>query len=137
VGPGGLFCISTKGWRGLVACGSDGRLTYNNEPTDLLRQTTGQAMQLRDRLRAMMGNDVPFVQAVLAVPLAFVACPRQQGPMLVVHQDELLDAIEGGSKKLAVSQIDRCAKVLDMPRQSAAHRYQKPQNAGDQPQKAS
>jgi hypothetical protein len=84
-----------------------------------------------------MGNDVPFVQPVLAVPLAFVNCPRQQGPVLVVHQDELLDAIEGGSKKLSASQIDRCAKVLDMLRQSAAHLYQKPENAGDQPRKVS
>jgi hypothetical protein len=100
-------------------------------------ETTGQAMQLRDRLQAMMGKDVPFVQAVLAVPLAFVACPRQQGPVWVVHPDELFDAVEGGAKKLPASQIDRCAKVLDMLRQSAAHVYQKPENAGDQPEKAS
>jgi hypothetical protein len=70
---------------------------------------------------------VPFAQAVLGVPLAFVACPRQQGPVFVVHQDELLDAVEGGSKKLSASQIDRCAKVLDMPRLSAAHLFKKPE----------
>jgi hypothetical protein len=62
------------------------------------------------------------VPAVLAVPLAFVAWLSQQGPVLIVHQDELLDAVEGGSKKLAASQIDRCAKALDMLRQSAGER---------------
>ena len=41
---GGLFCISTNGRRGLVACGTDDRLTDNNEPSDLLRPTTGQAV---------------------------------------------------------------------------------------------
>ena len=79
----------------------------------------------------MMGKDVPFVQAVLAVPLAFVACPRQLGPMLVVHQDELLDVIEDNSKKLSPSETERCAKVLDMLQQSAAHLFQKPESAGD------
>lgn len=136
VGPVGLFCISTKGWRGLIACGGDGRLTYNNKPTELLRQTTGQAMQLHDRLQAMMGADVPFVQAVLALPLAFIACLRQQGRVLVVHQDELLDAIELGSKKLSASQIDRCAKVLDMLQQSAAHLFQKLDIADKRPRSA-
>jgi hypothetical protein len=80
---------------------------------------------------------VPFVQAVLAVPLAFVACPRRQGPVLVLHQDELLDAVEGGLKKLSTSQIDRCAKVLDMLRQSAAQLFNKPKNSAGQPRETS
>lgn len=125
VGPGGLFSVSTKGYRGLIGCGDGGRLTYNNEATELLRQTTGQAMQLRNRLQAMLGNDVPFVQAVLAVPFAFIECPRRQGAVLVVHQDELLDTIEQSKKKLSTSQIERFAKVLDMLQQSAAHLYRR------------
>jgi hypothetical protein len=132
VGPRGLFCISTKGYRSLFACGEDGRLMYNNEPTDLLRQTTGQAMQLRDRLQAMMGNDVPFVQAVLAVPLAFVGCARRQGSVLVVHQDDLLDAIEDNKTKLSAPQVERCVKVLEMLQQPASHLFHKPPNV-DQP----
>jgi hypothetical protein len=110
----------------LIARGDDGRLTYNNEPTDLLKQTIGQAMQLRDQLQAMLGSDVPFVQAVLAMPLAFIKCPRQQGAVLVVHQEDLLEAIEESRKKLNTSQIDRCAKVLGMLQQSAAHLFRKP-----------
>jgi hypothetical protein len=123
VRPRGLFCISTKAYRGLLACGPDARLTYNNEPTDLLRQTTGQALQLRDRLEAMLGSDVPFVQAVLAVPLAFADCPIRQGAVLVVHQEDLLPAIEENRAKLSASQVERCAKVLDMLQQSAAHLF--------------
>lgn len=57
-----------------------------------------------------------------------------QDPVLVVHQDELLDAIECGSKKLSASQVDRCAKVLDMLRQSAAHLFEKPDTPSRRPQ---
>lgn len=123
VGPGGLFCVSTKAWRGLIDRSADGRLTYNNEPTDLLRQTTGQAMHLRDRLQAMLGSDVPFVQPVLAMPFAYLRCSRQQGAVLVVHQEDLLVALEDRRPKLNAPQVDRCAKVLEMLQQSAAHLY--------------
>lgn len=123
VGPGGLFCVSTKAWRGLIDRDAEGRLTYNNGATDLLRQTTAQAMQLRDRLQAMLGRDVPFVQAVLALPLAFIQCARQQGAVLVVHQEDLLVTLEDSKRKLSSSEIRRCAKVLEMLQQSAAHLY--------------
>ena len=133
VGPGGLYSISTKSWRGLIDCAADGRLTYNNEPSDLIKEAVGQAMQLRDRLQAVLGGDVPFVQAVVAVPFAFIKCPSRQGAAIIVHQDGLLPALEDSGTKLKSSQITRCVKVLEILYQSAADVHQPEDDANRQP----
>ena len=70
VGPGGVFCISTKSAKGLFSVGPDGRVLHNNKPTGLIGNTRSQAMALKDRLAALLGADVPYVNAVLAVPQA-------------------------------------------------------------------
>lgn len=124
VGPSGLFCISTKSWRGLLALGPDGRLMRNNQPCDILNDTTRQAMQLRDRLAALMGQDVPWIQPVLAAPLAWIEGPTIQGRVLVVHQDNLVETIDRpGEKKLKPQEIRRCADALEMLQKTARHIY--------------
>lgn len=71
VGPGGVFLVSTKNLRGLFSVDDKGQLLYNNKPTDLAAKARGLAMALRERLVALLGADI-FVNAVLAVPFAFV-----------------------------------------------------------------
>ena len=88
VGPGGFFCISTKNYRGLFSLGLDGCALYNNEPTALISDTLRQSLSLRDRLAALLGSDCPFVNAVLAVPQAFVAFNGpQQGDEGFIRQN--------------------------------------------------
>jgi hypothetical protein len=46
-------------------------LRHNGQLSPFAQQALRQTMALRDRLNALMGRDVPWVQAVLAVPLGF------------------------------------------------------------------
>jgi hypothetical protein len=62
VGLGGLYCISTKSQRGLFTGTPDG-LRYNGQPSPFAQQALRQTMALKDRLDALMGRDVPWVQA--------------------------------------------------------------------------
>ena len=127
VGPGGIFYVSTKSWRGLLRMGVDGRLCKNGQAIDILNQTVAQAMQLRERLAALIGEDVPFVQAVLAAPFAYTDGPTMQGRVLVAHQDNLVEAIEGDGKiRLKKEQLRRCIDALEMLQKTAKHLYRRP-----------
>jgi hypothetical protein len=128
VGPGGLFCVQTKSWRGLLSAGKDGRLYRNNVATDVLGQAVSQGMRLRERLAALLGEDVPYVQAVLAAPLAWVEGPVMQGRVMVVHQDNLVEMIAPeGVKKLKGNEVKRCADALLMLQKSAKGLYREAQ----------
>jgi hypothetical protein len=123
VGPGGLYLISTKGFRGLFSLSPDGKLLKNNEPSTLLEQTFMQAMNLKDRLKFGMGRDVPFVTAVLAVPLAYVAFSGPQRNVWVLHQDDLTDTLEKAPKRMDKREVERCVVALEMLEKSARQIY--------------
>ncbi len=125
VGPSGVYCISTKAWRGFFTIAEDGDLLHNGKRTRLLQDTFGQAMRVRDRLNALMGTDVPFVNAVLAVPLGFVDFRGPQRNVWVLHQEDLLDSVERAPKRLSKQTVDRCAKCLAMLKDSAAKVYRR------------
>ena len=114
VGPGGLYCISTKGYRGLLSLDSHGELLYNNAPSKLLQATLAQAMELKDRLQGVMGLGLPYVNAVLAVPFAFVAFSGSQHSVLVLHQDDLVRTLEKLPRRLKKADIERCVIALKM-----------------------
>ena len=130
VGPGGVFCISTKSQRGLfVATREEPGLLHNNQPSALAKQALGQAMGFKDRFAAVMGGNVPWVQAVLAVPFGFTdggdACG---GKVWVVHQEDLTDRLapEGAAAKLNKGEVERAVKAIEMIQQNAASVYQRP-----------
>lgn len=127
LGPGGLFCISTKSQRGHFKGTPDGVL-HNGRDCSFAKQTFSQAMQLKDRLCAMMGGDVPWIQPVLAVPLGFVEGDACGGKVWVVHQEDIKDRLapEATVKRLSKEQVARVAKVLEMIQTSAAAVYQRP-----------
>ena len=114
VGPGGVYCISTKNLRGLFELQSDGRVFYNNGPTRLIGNTMSQAMQVRERMAALVGADVPFVTPILAVQQAFVAFGVPQKGVWLLTQEDLTKVIEGGGKRLTKQMISRCVNAWKM-----------------------
>lgn len=71
VGPGGLYYVSTKSWRGLFSQDAEGRLLYNNKPTDAAVRALRDGIELRERLNALT-NSEQWVHVVLAVPFGWV-----------------------------------------------------------------
>ena len=126
LGPGGLYCISTKSQRGHFRGTADG-LLHNGQPCGFAKQAIGQAMNLKDRLAAMLGSDVPWIQPVLAVPFGFIEGDACGGKVWVVYQEDLKDRLapEEGPKKLDPEQVARVAKVLELIQSSAAEVYRR------------
>lgn len=120
VGPGGLYCVSTKSARGL----------FSITPRLSQQQSDGA-----DREHAIAGDgpagaadgpvgaDVPYVNAVLAVPLAYVDFSGPQQNVWVLHQHDLLETIANAPKRLERAEVERVAKALEMLRQSGKTIY--------------
>ncbi|MDB5297342.1 MAG: nuclease-like protein, partial [Phycisphaerales bacterium] len=125
VGPGGLFCVSTKSNRGLLSAGADGAYLLNGKPTEFVRQVQRQTMRLRDRLAALLGR-VPWVQPVLAVPLAWVAFDSFQSAAWVLHQDNLLKALSEQPPRLGPDEVARVVRALEMIMANAKDLYERP-----------
>jgi hypothetical protein len=128
IGPGGMFCISTKSHRGVFSGTSDG-LLHNGQPSRFAQQVMRQTMDIKDRLAVAMGKDVPWVQTVLAVPFGYTERDACGGKVWLVHQENILDRLapEGAPRKLTEQQITRVVKVLEMIQQGAAEIYQRPE----------
>ncbi|MDP9174182.1 MAG: NERD domain-containing protein [Planctomycetota bacterium] len=112
VGPGGLFCISTKSARGHLTA-DDGKYSLNGKETRHLHEAQNLAMQLKDRLTAKIGA-IPWVQAVLLVPFAFVDFPSHQSRAWVLTEHELDDLFENMPTKLNAAEIVQCAEAIDL-----------------------
>jgi hypothetical protein len=127
VGPGGLFVISTKSDRGLFVGTPDG-LLRNGETCHFAKQAMAKAMQMKDRLAALMGDDVPWVQPVLALPFGFIQGDACGGKVWTVHQFDMVDRLmpHDGPRRLTKEQVKRATDALDMIQRSAATVYQRP-----------
>jgi Nuclease-related domain len=117
VGPGGLFCMSTKSCRGLLTRGAGDGVMLNGNPNDDVAEVQRQAMTLRHWLEARLHPDhavksIPFVRPVLVVPFAFIDFPRQAMNVWVLSEDELFDVATASKSSLNASTIAGCAKVL-------------------------
>lgn len=117
VGPGGLFCISTKATRGIYSRGSDGRLLLNGEPNEDVAQAQRLAMTLRHWLEARLQSHhgvktIPFVQPILAAPFAFIDFPNKAMNVWVMDDVQLFDEAFDAPDKLKESTIRGCVAVL-------------------------
>ena len=118
VGPGGLFCVSTKSHRGLYAWDASARTaTLNGRPTDHVRQAQAMAMQLRHWMQARLRPEhgagaVPFVHPILCVPLAAVELPAGVTRVRVVDGRQLHDLLNGGAESLKPAAVRGCVAVL-------------------------
>ncbi len=131
IGPGGMFCISTKSHRGLFE-GIDDRLLHNGEPSDFAKDAMHQAMKLKDRLAALMGDGTPWIQPVLALPFGFLKGRALGGKVWLVHQDDILKKVSrDDSVKLDRRTIDRAVKAMTMIAADAADLYVRPNTPND------
>jgi hypothetical protein len=112
IGPGGVFCISTKTNRGSYTVGPDGRYFLNDEETNHIRQSIKLAMELRDRMKAILG-EVPWIQAVLMAPISYIEFNTIQDHVWVLHEENLRNGFfQGSQEKLSNSDIEQCAKAV-------------------------
>lgn len=127
VGPGGVFCISTKSKRGWFV-GSAHDLRHNDRPSAFADEVARQTMQLRDLLKARLGEDPPWIRAVLCVPFGWTDGEVVNGNVWLVHADDLTDRIapEKPAKKLTKDQVARAVKAMEMIQADAARVYERP-----------
>jgi hypothetical protein len=102
VGPQGLFCISTKSVRGLFEMRDD-KLFHNGRECHYAQQARSQAGELANRLQALRGAPVPWVQAVLAVPFAYIEGPNMTSKLWIVHQDDIIELLDPIDAKGSIS----------------------------------
>jgi len=127
VGPGGVYCISTKSARGWFVGTPDG-LLHNQHSSPFARDAVRQAANLGERLKAALGADVPWVQAVLALPFGYIDADACGGRVWLAHADSLIRRIapERGTRKLDKAQVTRIVRVLEMIAETAAEIYRRP-----------
>lgn len=114
IGPSGIHLISTKNLRGLVAYDSARGLLHNGQPAGhLIRQALGQAMDLRDRLKALTQGD-PYVNAILALPWAWLDVKGPVDHVWILNRDTVTKYFEGTLVRLDTKQIETYAKALRM-----------------------
>lgn len=121
VGQGGVFLVSTKNWRGLITVGSGGKLLWNGrlpDKGDVIQTTLRATMRLRERLMALVGEDV-YVQGVLVLPWAWVDIPGLVRNVSVLHQGNLVSWIEGAPHRLNAAKVRRLTGALRMLAEAA------------------
>jgi hypothetical protein len=117
IGPGGVFCISTKSHKGTYTRAADGSYLLNSTPTDHV----GEAKQLAAKLHGWLEvklhdvsevHSVPWVQSILAAPFTRIEFPGRQDKVWVLNDDELIDLILDRKKTLNSQTVTACAVVL-------------------------
>jgi len=112
VGPGGLFYIQTKNWRGHITRGTD-EVLRNGERVSAIGTIRSQAMDLKDRLAKETGSPVRWVNAILAIPFAWIDGKGEPRNVAVLHQQDMLAYIERQSKQLDRAQVEGFVAALN------------------------
>jgi hypothetical protein len=103
VGPAGIFVISTKSYKGHVVRAANGTVKLNGETLSDLDQAMKLAMWVKDRLKGVLGKQLPWVQPVLALPFALVEIPPTDCPVWIVDDTMLLDTLNPENPKCRLS----------------------------------
>jgi Nuclease-related domain len=125
VGPRGLFYIQTKNWRGHITHGAD-ELLRNGERVNVIGTIRSQAMDLKDRLAKETGSPVRWVNAILAIPFAWIDGQGETRNVAVLHQQDLLAYIERQSKQLDRTQVESFVAALGHIAESRPGPHQRP-----------
>jgi len=113
VGPRGLFAISTKAGRGLYSESEERAILFNGKPTEFLDEAVDLAVKLHDRLEAITGKSIPFVQPILAAPLAYIGFPTRSRTAWVVHEDNMVEMLLTSEKRLPNAEVKRIIVALE------------------------
>ena len=117
VGPGGLFVVSTKSHKGHVTCSPNGMILLNGKASADPDEAFALAMGVLNYLKAEPGLRVPWVQPVLALPMAAVAVPPGEGTVWTIGEEDLLPTLNperpSDKHRLTREQITAVATVLE------------------------
>jgi hypothetical protein len=85
----------------------------NGECVGAIGAIRAQAMQLKDRLSKETGAPVRWVNAILAVPFAWIDVKGEPKNVAVLQQQDLLKYIQRQARQFDQAQIDRCVVALE------------------------
>lgn len=129
VGPTGLWAISTKDARGLLTTSHMGELYRNNQPCEWGSEALRQAFDFKKLLNQKLGTATPYINAMLAVPLAYTDVRNPMNHVTVVSLYDLLDALKTDKPKhpLNPKQVTTVvAAIAEMPRMEPPKRKPAP-----------
>ena len=113
VGPGGIFAIETKFWRGAVTV-EDGHILLDGQLPDRspLQQTSREALLVRSALAEAGYNG--FVTPVLAFASdSFVAHRANVGGTVVINSNELQASFSTDRVVIPPAEVDRLVELMD------------------------
>ena len=132
IGPGGIWVIETKAWRGRVVVGA-GRLRRNGVPADrVYEQVWREARAVTDVARPVLDPAGVAARPVLCFPTATVVIGRDPsgrllgGPVEVHIPDALLRRLRLAPVALSGAQIDEAARLIDRALPPASGREPSP-----------
>jgi hypothetical protein len=111
VGPGGLFVLSTKSYKGHVTRTPNGTIKLNGQPLTDLDEAMRLAMWVRKRLTASLGDRTPWLQPVLALPHAKVDVPPTEGSVWILGEEQLMETIDAEKPKTKLAS-GRIAEIV-------------------------
>ncbi len=116
VGPGGVFCLSTKSHKGIYSTAKDGSYLLNGKPTDQLEEAKQMALKLRNWFEVKLHDSpnirVPWIQPILVVPFAYVDFDPRQQAAWVIDDNGLMDIFNNHPRRLDAKSIAACMNVL-------------------------
>jgi len=114
VGPRGVFAISTKAERGFYSQSSEGVILFNGKETPYLDEAVQMALKLRDRFEALTGKSAPWIQPVLAAPLAHIEFPTRSQKTWVVHEDNIVQTLLASEKRLSKTEVETLVSTFEL-----------------------
>ncbi len=99
----------------------DGAYLVNGEETTHVRESQRLALKLKDELERVAGP-MPWVQAVLIAPFAYVDFPTCQNKIWVLHEGNLNEVFLNASTKLKPPDVERIAGAVQAIAASANSR---------------
>lgn len=112
-GPGGVFAVETKAWRGVVTV-EDGRILVDGRlpDRDPLAQALREAAQVRAAL-ADRGWDGPVSPVLVFASNAFAARRAEVRGVAVINLDEIDEAFSSGRAVVPPDALGRLVGLLD------------------------
>ena len=119
IGPGGVWVVETKAWRGRVVVGAD-RLRRNGVPADrVYDQVWRQARAVTEVAAAILGPAGVEARPVLCFPAATVVIGRDSagrlvsGPVEVCLPDALARRLRWAPVVLSAAQVEEVGRLID------------------------
>lgn len=117
VGPGGLYCISTKSQKGCFSLDQSKQLMVNGELCNHAKEAQALALKLRNWLEARLQPDntvksIPFVQPVLVAPFGYFSFHEKSLNVWIMDADRMVELMQKSSTSLQPEVVLGCVRIL-------------------------